>query len=115
MLPYSVEVVDDDAAVTAYAGLPLIVETMRKLGVSAQLDKQLGIRQRNNGTTDSQKAEGVVLRMASGGTCLSDIEKLRADKGLERCARATSERPRHTTRTAVGIRRRWSTSWKPTR
>jgi hypothetical protein len=84
MLPYSVEVVDDDAAVTAYAGLPLIVETMRKLGVSAQLDKQLGIRQRNNGTTDSQKAEGVVLRMASGGTCLSDIEKLRADKGLER-------------------------------
>ena len=84
MLPYSVEVVDDDAAVTAYAGLPLIVETMRKLGVSAQLDKQLGIRQRNNGTTDSQKAEGVVLLMASGGTCLSDIEKLRADKGLER-------------------------------
>jgi hypothetical protein len=55
MLPYSVEVVDDDAAVTAYAGLPLIVETMRKLGVSAQLDKQLGIRQRNNGTTRTRR------------------------------------------------------------
>jgi Transposase DDE domain group 1 len=84
MLPYMVEVVDDDAAVTAYAGLPLVVETMRKLGVSAQIDRGLGIRQRNNGLTDAQKAEGVVLMMAAGGRCLSDIEKLRADKGLER-------------------------------
>jgi hypothetical protein len=84
MLPYTVEVVDDDAAVTAYAGLPLVVETMRTLGVSERLDQQLGIRQRNNGATDAQKAEGVVLLMAAGGTCLSDIEKLRADKGLER-------------------------------
>jgi hypothetical protein len=84
MLPYTVEVVDDDAAVTAYAGLPLIVETMRKLGVSEQLDVQLGIRQRNHGATDAQKAEAVVLLMTAGGTCLSDVEKLRADKGLER-------------------------------
>ncbi len=44
MLPYTVELVDDDAAVTGYAGLPLIVETMRKLGVSERLDKQLGLR-----------------------------------------------------------------------
>ena len=84
MLPYTVEVVDDDAAVTAYAGLPLIVDTMRKLGVSEQLDVQLGIRQRNQGATDAQKAEAVVLLMTAGGTCLSDVEKLRADKGLER-------------------------------
>jgi hypothetical protein len=84
MLPYTVEVVDDDAGVTAYAGLPLVVEMMRTLGVSEQLDEQLGIRRRNNGATDAQKAEAVVLVMAAGGTCLSDVEKLRADKGLER-------------------------------
>jgi hypothetical protein len=84
MLPYTVEVVEDDAAVTAHAGLPLIVETMRTLGVSAQIDKQLGIRQRNHGTTDAQKAEAVILLMAAGGDCLSDVEKLRSDKGLER-------------------------------
>jgi hypothetical protein len=84
MLPYTVEVVDDDAGVTAYAGLPLVVETMRTLRVSEQLDEQLGIRQRNNGATDAQKAEAVVLVMAAGGRCLSDIEKLRSDKGLER-------------------------------
>ncbi len=45
---------------------------------------QLGIRQRNGGATDAQKAEALVLLLAAGGTCLRDINKLRADKGLER-------------------------------
>ena len=84
MLPYRIEVTDDDDAVTAYAGLPLVVETMRTLGVSEQLDAQLGIRQRKGGATDAEKAEAIVLLMAAGGTCLSDITKLHADKGLER-------------------------------
>jgi hypothetical protein len=84
MLPYSVEVVDDDAGITAYAGLPLVIETMRSLGVSELLDKELGIRQRNHGATDAQKAEAVVLLMAAGGTCVSDVAKLRSDKGLLR-------------------------------
>jgi hypothetical protein len=84
MLPYRIEVTDDDAGVTAYAGLPLVVEMMRTLGVSEQLDKQLGIRQRDSGATDAQKAEAIVMLMAAGGTCLSDINKLRADRGLGR-------------------------------
>ncbi len=84
MLPYRIEVADDEAAVTAYAGLPLVLETMRTLGVSEQLDVQLGIRQRNCGATGAQKAEALVLLLAAGGACLRDINKLRADKGLER-------------------------------
>ena len=84
MLPFRIEVTEDDAAVTALAGLPLVVETMRTLGVSGELDAGLGIRQRNNGATDAQKAEAIVMLMAAGGTCLSDITKLHADKGLER-------------------------------
>ena len=84
MLPYRIELTDEDAGVTAYAGLPLVVETMRTLGVSEQLDKQLGIRQRDSGATDAHKTEALVLLMTAGGTCLSDIEKLRSDKGLER-------------------------------
>lgn len=84
LLPYAIEVVDDDAAVTAHAGLPLVLETMRKLGMSAKLDTELGIRQRNNGATDSAKAEAIVLLMAAGGDCISDIDVLRADKGLQR-------------------------------
>jgi hypothetical protein len=85
LLPYKIEVVDDDEiAVTAHAGLPLVLETMRALGVSTKLEAELGIRQRNNGATDSEKAEAIVLLMAAGGECMSDINVLRADKGLER-------------------------------
>jgi hypothetical protein len=85
LLPYKIEVVDDEQpAVTAHAGLPLALETMRTLGVSAKLDTELGIRQRNNGSIDSAKAEAIVLLMAAGGDCISDINVLRADKGLER-------------------------------
>jgi Transposase DDE domain group 1 len=84
LLAYRIEVVDDDGAVTAYAGLPLVLETMRALSVSKQLEAQLGIRKRDHGATDGQKAEALVLLMAAGGTCVSDINKLRSDKGLER-------------------------------
>jgi Transposase DDE domain group 1 len=84
LLPYTIEIVEDADAVTAHAGLPLVLETMRKLGVSAKLDAELGLRQRNHGATDSAKSESIVLLMAAGGDCISDIDVLRADKGLQR-------------------------------
>jgi hypothetical protein len=58
-----------------------VVETMRRLGGSRRLDEDLGIRQRNNGATDADKAEALALLMSAGGSCLSDIDNLRADKG----------------------------------
>jgi hypothetical protein len=84
LLPYTIEIVEDADAVTAHAGLPLVLETMRKLGVSAMLDTELGVRQHNNGATDCAKAEAIVLLMACGGDCFSDIDVLRADKGFQR-------------------------------
>lgn len=84
LLPYTIEVVDDDATLTAHAGLPLVVETMRVLGVSEQMERTLGLQLRNHGATDAQKGEALVLLMASGGECVEDIEALRADKGLMR-------------------------------
>ena len=84
LLPYTIEVVDDDATLTGHAGLPLVLETMRALGVSEVLDGALGIRRRNSGATDAQKAEALVLLMAAGGESVDDIGVLRADKGLQR-------------------------------
>lgn len=84
MLPYRIEVTDDDDAVTAWAGLPLVVETLRSLGVSSACDKELGGEPRARGATAARKVEALVLLMAAGGSCLSDINTLRADKGLER-------------------------------
>jgi Transposase DDE domain group 1 len=84
VLPYTIEVVDDDATLTSHAGLPLVVETMRALGVSDEVNRTLGIRRRNSGATDAQKVEALVLLMAAGGECIDDIQVLRADKGLQR-------------------------------
>src|SRR5271170_344324 len=78
LLPYTIEVVDDDATLTGHAGLPLVLETMRALGVSEVLDGALGIRRRNHGATDAQKAEALVLLMAAGGDSVDDIEVLLA-------------------------------------
>ena len=38
VLPFAIEVVDDDATLTAHAGLPLVLETMRALGLSDELN-----------------------------------------------------------------------------
>jgi hypothetical protein len=84
VLPYTIEVVADDATLTARAGLPLVIETMRAVGLSDALDRTLLIRRRNSGATDAQKVEALVLLMAAGGECVDDIEVLRADKGLTR-------------------------------
>ena len=84
LLPSSIEVVDDDATLTAHAGLPLVLETMRALGVSDEIGRAIAIRQRDNGLTDTPKIEGIVLLLAAGGTRMEDIEVLRVDKGLLR-------------------------------
>ena len=84
LLPYTIEGVEDDATLTGHAGLPLVLETMRALGVSEVLDGALSIRQRQSGATDAKKVEALVLRMAAGGENIEDVEGLRPDKGLMR-------------------------------
>jgi len=84
VLPYTIEVVEDDATLTAHAGLPLVLETMRALGLSDELNSAPAIRRRRSGATDAEKVEALVLLMAAGGECVGDVEVLRADKGLMR-------------------------------
>jgi len=84
VLPYTIEVVEDDATLTAHAGLPLVLETMRALGLSDELNSAPAIRRRRSGATDAEKGEALVLLMAAGGECVGDVEVLRADKGLMR-------------------------------
>jgi hypothetical protein len=81
MLPCRIELTEDDAGVTAYAGLPMVVEMMRALGVSEQIDRQLGIRKRDAGATDAQKAEAIVLLLTACGTCRSEMTEARGSIG----------------------------------
>jgi hypothetical protein len=82
VLPYVVETLKSSDTVTAWAGLPLVLETMIALGVGRQVGKHVAIRERERGYSEARKIESLVLLMASGGECIEDIERLRQDRGL---------------------------------
>jgi hypothetical protein len=84
ILPYRIEVVASGEGLTSHAGLPLVSETMRALGLEQIVAEQLHLQQRNSGLTDYQKLESVVLLLAAGGDCYDDMRVLQADQGLQR-------------------------------
>ena len=82
ILPYVIEVTDKPEGITAYAGLPSVVDTMKAFGLDVVVGEQIQIRKRNRGYSEWEKFESLVLLMAAGGECVDDIEKLKADAGL---------------------------------
>lgn len=84
LLPYTVEVVARADTVTGRAGLPLVLETMRALGLPQVIREQVRVRERQSGYTETAKIEALVLLLAAGGECLDDIRLLQADAGLTR-------------------------------
>jgi hypothetical protein len=71
------------AGVTARAGLPLVVETMRALGVEELAGAALPPPQRQRGFAPAQKLEAIVTLLAAGGDRVEDVRVLAEDKGLE--------------------------------
>ena len=84
LLPYTVEVVARPDTVTGRAGLPLVLETMRALGLPQVIREQVRVRERQSGYTETAKIEALVLLLAAGGDCFDDIRILQADAGLTR-------------------------------
>jgi hypothetical protein len=84
ILPYVVEVMPKPEGVTAWAGLPSVLDTMRALALEEVIGREIKVRKRRRGYSDARKVESLVLLMAAGGECVDDIEMLRADAG--RCA-----------------------------
>jgi len=84
LLPYTVEVVAGADTVTGRAGLPLVLETLRALGLEPVIRAQVRVRGRQSGYTEVEKIEALVLLLAAGGDCLDDIAVLQADGGLRR-------------------------------
>ena len=82
LLPYGVEVVEAADTVTARAGLAVVVEAMRALGVSRAIKQQVRIRQRARGRDEVAMIEALVMLLVAGGECLDDLAVLRADQGL---------------------------------
>jgi len=83
ILPFKLIPDTDTSIVTSFAGLPLILETMRALRVHDTIDEVLHIKKRKSGTyTESDYVESFISLFAAGGSCLDDFARLKADKGL---------------------------------
>ncbi len=70
--------------ITARAGLALVVETMRALGVDELAAKELPEPKRDRGFAPEQKLEAIVTLIAAGGDRMEDVRVLSEDKGLEK-------------------------------
>lgn len=69
--------------VTARAGLPLVAETVRALGLDEVAREQLPKPVRDRGLAPEQKLETLVTLIAAGGERVEDVRVLGEDKGLE--------------------------------
>lgn len=63
------------------AGMVLIKDFIDRLGVAQILDRELEVKQRERGYSESQSVLGLVYNQIAGGSCLSDLEVLRGDPG----------------------------------
>jgi hypothetical protein len=68
--------------VTAYAGIPLFVQTARSLDVPGRVKQHLKIKQRDRGLDEAGYVESFLVLNALGGDCIEDFERLREDEGL---------------------------------
>jgi hypothetical protein len=83
ILPFVIELGERED-VTARAGLPLVVETLRALGVEELAAAHLPEPKRRRGFTPGQKLEALVTLLAAGGDRVEDVRVLSEDAGLER-------------------------------
>ena len=92
VLSFQYQAEPDGDEVTAWAGLPMIVEAMKQLGVEHHVQEQLMcVKQRDSGFTPFEMVTALVLMLSAGGDCLDDIRMLREDKAL--CALLGHELP----------------------
>jgi len=73
-----------DEGVTAYGGLPMVVETWYGLGLHKACERHVKLRERQKGLSDAQWAEVVTMLLMAGGRSVEDVESLKADTGLSR-------------------------------
>lgn len=83
VLPFIVEPDGSNEKITSFAGLPLVSETFRALGLPEAIRAHLKLKERQAGYTEAQMIESFVLLFAAGGDCFEDIEVLSADPGLK--------------------------------
>jgi hypothetical protein len=81
-LPFEIDATIDPTLVTGRAGVPLVIELFRQLGVAQTIDREVAIKQRQRGLPASQLVESVIALWVSGGDRCQDLTMLREDTAL---------------------------------
>jgi Transposase DDE domain group 1 len=81
-LPFEIDDVIDPTLVTGRAGVPLVIELFRQLGVAQAMDAHVAVKQRQRGLSPSQCAESLIALWVSGGDRCQDLAMLREDQAL---------------------------------
>lgn len=84
LLPYNVELVDSPELVTSHAALPLVLEAMRAVNPTSRYRDLRDALKYTDWKTVQGHVESLVLLVVAGGEHLSDLDVLRADRGLEK-------------------------------
>jgi hypothetical protein len=81
-LPFEIDDTIDPALVTGRAGVPLVIELFRQLGVAQAIDTHVTVKQRQRGLPSSQLVASLIALWTSGGDRCQDLTTLRADQAL---------------------------------
>lgn len=81
-LPYELDVKAEASQLTAYGGVPLLIEAFRVSGAAAVLDATVVIKRRKRGLRASELVEGLFALWSAGGERCEDLTALREDTAL---------------------------------
>src|SRR3974377_1622776 len=81
-LPFEIDATIDPTLVTGRAGLPLVLELFRQLGVAATIDAALQIKPRQRGLRPSQLVESLIALWVAGGDRCQALTALGEDRAL---------------------------------
>lgn len=84
LLPF--QLVEDTSSVltTSFAGLPLVMETFRALGLPQSIAKHLPLQKRYGKYGEADYVESFISVFAAGGDCFDDFQLLRKDPVLQK-------------------------------
>jgi len=81
-LPFEIDETIDPTLVTGRAGVPLVIELFRQLGVAATIEAEVAVKQRQRGLPPAQLVESLIALWTSGGDRCQDLTPLREDQAL---------------------------------
>lgn len=81
-LPFELDQRAEAGTLTAYGGVPLLIEAFRVSGAAAMVDERVSIKRRKRGLSPAALVEGLFALWAAGGERCEDLAHLREDAAL---------------------------------